>query len=127
MNVVAMLEVPVAVVDMVDVVPVLDGLAPVVLGVRGTVVWMDLGLGVPFAVVQMVDVVAVHDGLVTVAGQVLVVARFHVFGGCHPSSPSSGPPPRQRSVVSVVEPTVTTMEIVVNKGFSLSGPRPGLR
>ena len=84
-NVVAMLEVPVAVVDMVDVVPVLDGLAPVVLGVRGTVAMMDLGFRVPFAVVDMVDVVAVHDGLMTIAGQVLVVARFDVFGGSHSS------------------------------------------
>ena len=88
-NVVAMLEVPVAIVDMVDVIAVLDGLAPVVLGVCGTVVRMDLGFGVPFAVVDMVDVVAVHDGLMTVAGQVLMVAWFDVFGRCHPWSPFS--------------------------------------
>jgi len=87
-DVVAMLEVPVPVVDMVDVVTVLNGLAPVILGVRGTVLGMDLGFGVPFAVVDMVHVVAVHDRLMTVAGKVLVVARFDVFGGCHCSSPS---------------------------------------
>ena len=78
-----MLEVSVPVVDMVDVVTVLNGLAPVILGVRGTVAGMDRGFGVPFTVVDMVDMVAVHDRLMTVAGKVLVVARFDVFGGCH--------------------------------------------
>jgi hypothetical protein len=80
-----MLEVPVPIVDVVDVVTVLNGLAPVVHGVCGAVAGMDLGFGVPFAVVDVVDVVAVHDRLMTVAGQVLVVARFDVFGGCHSS------------------------------------------
>lgn len=101
-----MLEVPVPVVDVVDVVTVLNGLAPVILGVRGAVAGMDRGFGVPFTVVDMVDVVAVHDRLMTVAGKVLVVARFDVFGGCHcfvalfpdfrhggnPSSPQSSRP-----------------------------------
>ncbi len=83
MHVVAVLEVPVTVVDMVDVVAVRNGLAAVVLGVGGSVIGMDPGLGVVFAVVNMVDVVAVHDGLMAVARQVLVVARFGVLGGCH--------------------------------------------
>ncbi len=87
-DVVAMLEVPVPVVDMVDVVSVRNFLARVILGVRGTVLGMDLGFGVPFTVVDMVDMVAVHDRLMAIAGKVLVVARFDVFGGCHCSSPS---------------------------------------
>jgi len=87
--VVVVLEVPVTVVDMVDVVTVLNGLAAVVLGVSGTVIGMDLGFRVPFAVVNMVDVIAVRDGLVAVARQMLVVAGLSVrgvrsvFGGCH--------------------------------------------
>jgi hypothetical protein len=85
-HVVAVLEVPVTVVDMVDVVAVLHGLAPVVLGVRQAVIGVDLRLGVPLAVVDMVDVVAVRDGLVAVTRQVLMVARFDVFRRCHGSS-----------------------------------------
>lgn len=81
--VVAVLEVPVAVVDMVDVVTVLNGLAPVVVGVRRAVIGVDLRLRVPLAVVDMVDVVAMRDGLVAVTRQVLVVARFDVFRRCH--------------------------------------------
>ncbi len=84
--VVAVLEVPVPVVDMVDVVTVLNGLTPVVVGVRRAVIGVDLRLSVPLAVVDMVDVVAMRDGLVAVTRQVLVVARFDVFRRCHGSS-----------------------------------------
>jgi hypothetical protein len=84
--VVAVLEMPVTIVDMVDVVAVLNGLTPVVLGMRRAVIGVDLRLGVPLAVVDMVDVVAMRDGLVAVARQVLVVARFDVFRRCHGSS-----------------------------------------
>lgn len=85
-HVVAVLEVPVTVVDMVDVVAVLHGLAPVVLGVRRAVIGVDLRLRVPLAVMNMVDVVTMGDGLVAVTRQVLVVARFEVFRRCHGSS-----------------------------------------
>lgn len=86
--VVAVLEVSVAVVDMVDVVAVLNRLTPVVLGVRRAVIGVDLRLGVPLAVVDMVEVVAVLDGLVAVAREVLVVDRFHMVCRCHGSSKS---------------------------------------
>jgi hypothetical protein len=86
--VVAVLEVPVAIVDVVDVVAVLNRLTPVVLGVRRAVIGVDLRLSVPLAVVDMVDVVAMRDGLVAVTRQVLVVARFDVFRWCHRSSKS---------------------------------------
>jgi hypothetical protein len=84
--VVAVLEVPVSVVDMVDMVAVLNGLASVVLGVRRTVIGVNLRLGVPLAVMDMVDMVAMHDGLVAVTWQMLMVARLDVFRGCHGSS-----------------------------------------
>lgn len=86
--VVAVLEVSVAVVDMVDVVAVLNRLTPVVLGVRGAVIGVDLHLRVPLAVVDMVDMVSMLDGLVAVARKVLVVDRFDVVRWCHRSSKS---------------------------------------
>jgi hypothetical protein len=86
--VVAVLEVSVAVVDMVDVVAVLNRLTPVVLGVRRAVIGMDLRFRVPLAVVDMVDMVAMLDGLVAVARQVLVIDRFDMFRWCHRSSKS---------------------------------------
>lgn len=85
-DVVAVLEVPVTVMDVVDVVSVLNGLTAVILGVCRTVAGVDLRLRVPLAVVDVVDVVTVRDGLVSVTRQVLVVTRFDVFGRCHGSS-----------------------------------------
>jgi hypothetical protein len=84
--VVAVLKMPVTVVDMVDVVAVLHGLAPVVLGMRRAVIGVDLCLRVSLAVVNVVDVVAMRDGLVAVTRQVLVVAWFDVIRRCHGSS-----------------------------------------
>jgi len=81
--VVAVLEVSVPIVEMIDVVTVLNRLTTVVLGVRRAVVRVDLRLRVPLAVVDVVDMVAVNDGLVAVAGQVLVVARLDVLYRCH--------------------------------------------
>lgn len=65
--VVAVLEVSVAVVQMVDVVAVLNRLTSVALGVRRAVIGVDLRLRMPLAVVDMVDMVAMLDGLMTVA------------------------------------------------------------
>lgn len=81
--VVAVLEVSVAVVDMVDVVAVLNRLTPVVLGVRRAVIGVDLCLWVSLAVMDVVDMVAVNDGLVTVTRQVLMVAWLDVLRRCH--------------------------------------------
>lgn len=79
-DVIPVLEVPVAVVDVVDMVAVLDRLAPVVVGVGRTVIGVDLGLRMTFAVVDVVDVVAVYDRLVAVSREVLVIAGFVVLG-----------------------------------------------
>lgn len=75
-DVVPVLDVPVAVVQMVDMVPVLDGLAAVTLGVRARVVSVDRDLDVVLATVDMVHMVLVLHGLAAVTGVVLVVSRL---------------------------------------------------
>jgi hypothetical protein len=77
-DVVAVLEMPVTLVQVVDVVFVLDGLAAVPVGVRLPVGWVHLAFRVPLALVDMVDVVLVGHGLASVARQVLVVQLLGV-------------------------------------------------
>lgn len=79
-----MLEVPVAVVDMIHVIAVGDSLAPVTLRVRARVADVDRLLGMVLAAVHVVDMVVVLDGLAPVLGVVLVIGRFIV--GSHLSS-----------------------------------------
>lgn len=91
-----MLEVTVPVVNMVNVIAVLDGLATVALGVGRSVISVEHGLGMAFTVVDMVNMVTVDDGLVTVAGQMFVILGFGVSIRRH-------------------SPTVILLEIIVNK------------
>jgi hypothetical protein len=80
--VIVVLEVAVAVVQVVDMVPMRDLLAVVVLGVSDLMPGVDPGLRVALAVVDVIDVASVHDGLVPVAGQVFMVMGFRVpFAG----------------------------------------------
>jgi hypothetical protein len=64
--VVAVLEVPVAIVDVVDVIVVRNFLATIVLAVRRPVIRVDPGLRMTLPAVDVVDVVAVHHRLVSV-------------------------------------------------------------
>lgn len=79
----AVLEVPVSVVDVVDMVFVEHLLAVVIHGMRALMLGVDLGFAVVFAVVDVVDVISVYDRLVAVSGKVLVMVGFAVLAGCH--------------------------------------------
>lgn len=89
--VVVVLEVPVAIVDMVDVVVVRKCLATIVLGVRRPVIRVDPGFRMTLPIVDVVDVVAMHHRLVSVTGEVFVIGGFGVLVGCHRSPPAVGP------------------------------------
>ncbi len=84
-NVLAVLNVTVAIVDVVNVVVVLDGLAAVPLRVAALVVGMQGLLGMMLVAVHVVDVVVVLDRLAPVARMVLVTDRLSV-GSNHLSS-----------------------------------------
>lgn len=73
MYVVAVLVVPMSVMQVVDVILMLDRLATVPVGVGITVVGVHLGLWMPFAVVHVVHVVAVQHCRTAVIRQVLVI------------------------------------------------------
>jgi hypothetical protein len=77
-NVVAVLIVPMTVVQMVDVVLMLDRLTAVTVGVRLAVIRVQLALRMLFAVVDMVHMVAVGHCLAPVVGQVLVIELLAV-------------------------------------------------
>lgn len=81
-DVVAVLDVAVTVMQMVDVVAVLDGHVSVALEVFAFVVRVGGLLGVGLAVVDVVDVAFVLDRLVAVAGDVLMV-RSRVLTRAH--------------------------------------------
>jgi hypothetical protein len=72
-DVVAVLVMPVAVMHVVEVVPVLDSVAAVAVRVRTLVLRMDLALFVLLATVEMVHVVVVLNCCAPVIGQVLMV------------------------------------------------------
>lgn len=82
-DVVVVLEVPVTVVQVIDMVVMRHLLAVVVLGMRRAVVLMEFCLWVPLAAVDVIDVIAMCDSLVTVTGQMFVIAGFCVLLGCH--------------------------------------------
>ena len=89
MDVVAMLEVPVTVVDMIHVIAVGDRLACVTLIVRARVAGVYRLLGMVLLALHVVDVVVVLDGLAPVARVVLVIGRLSV--GSHLNSlPAAG-------------------------------------
>ncbi len=100
----AVLEVPVSVVDVVDMVFVEHLLAVVIHGMRALMLGVDLGFAVVFAVVDVVDVISVYDRLVAVSGKVLVMVGFAVLAGCHLVLTSGG-----------VKFNLTIMKTVVNK------------
>jgi hypothetical protein len=83
-DVIAMLEVPVPVVDVVHMIVMGDCLAAVSFGVRARVPGVHRLLGVLFLAVHVVDVVVVLDGFAPVPGVVLVINRFGM--GRHLSS-----------------------------------------
>jgi hypothetical protein len=89
--VVVVLEVPVAIVDVVDVIVVHNFLAIIVLGVRRPVIRVDPGLRMTIPAVDVVDVIAVHHRLVSVTREVFVVGGFGVLVGCHRYSSAPGP------------------------------------
>ena len=91
MYVVAVLEVPVAIVDVVDVVVVRNCLATIVLGVWRPVIRVDPGFRMTLPIVDVVDVVAMHHRLVSVTWEVFVVGGFGVLVGCHRYSSAVGP------------------------------------
>ena len=77
-DVVAVLEVAVTVVDVVHVIVMLHDLAPIAVGVGALVVGMNIALSVVFTVVDMIDVIIVLYGLATVLRQMFVVCGFNV-------------------------------------------------
>jgi hypothetical protein len=111
-DVVAVLEVAVTVVEMIDVVVVDDSPAIVIVGVRGLVAAVDLRLRMTFAVVNVIDVIAVHDGFVAVSRQVFVIAGFGVLFRCHGFLRC-----RVRLKLSIIE-------IIVNKARGSQGRSP---
>jgi hypothetical protein len=72
-DVVAMLEVAVAIVDVVNVIAVGDHVAAVSLGVGAFVAGVQGLLGVALAAVHVIDMVVVPDGLAPVARMMLVI------------------------------------------------------
>ncbi len=72
-DVIVVLEVAVAVVDVVHVIAMVDRRAAVSLGMRARVAVMDRLLRVVLAGVHVIDMVAVRDGLAPVPGVVLVI------------------------------------------------------
>jgi hypothetical protein len=72
-DVIAVLVMPVAVVHVVDVVPVIDRVAAVAVSVRTLVLRVDLAFFVLLAIVEMVRVVIVLNRCASVIGQVLMV------------------------------------------------------
>lgn len=83
-NVVAVLDVMVAIVDVVNVIAVGDHLAAVPFGVSALVAGVQRLLGMALLAVHVVDVVIVLDGLAAVASMVLVIGGPSV--GSHLSS-----------------------------------------
>jgi hypothetical protein len=79
-HMIAVLEVTMAVMQVVHVVTVRHGLTPVVVSVRLAVVGVDVLLGVRLTVVNVIDVVAMDHSLVSVAWQVLVVLGVVMWG-----------------------------------------------
>lgn len=88
MYVIAVLEVKVAVVDVIDMVFVRNLFAVIVFGVLDVVPGVNPRLRVPLAIVDVIDVIAVRDRLVSVPRQVFVIVgfgvllRFHGSSGC---------------------------------------------
>jgi hypothetical protein len=87
-DVIAMLEVAVAVMDVVHVIAVGDRLAAVSVGVRARVAGVHRLLRVVLAAVHVIDVVVVLDRLAPVTRVMLVIDRFSVRGHLSSSSPS---------------------------------------
>jgi len=83
-DVVVMLEVAVAVVNVIHVITMGDRLAAVSLGVRACVVGVYYLFGMVLLAVHVVNVVAMLDGLASVAMVMLVIGRLGV--GSHLSS-----------------------------------------
>jgi len=83
-NVVAVLEVAVAIVEVVNMIAVGDHIAAVPLSVSAFVAGVQGLLGVALVAVHVVHVVLVRDGLAPVARMVLVIGGLSM--GCHLSS-----------------------------------------
>jgi hypothetical protein len=108
-NVVAVLDVTVAIVDMVNVIAVGDHLAAVRLRVGARVAGVQRLLPMTLAAVHVVDVVVVPDGLAPVARMVLVIDGLSM--GRHLSSLPAArggwhlrPPHRGRKTALVINP-----------------------
>jgi hypothetical protein len=80
MDMVAMLEVAVPVMHVVDMIAMSDRLAAVSLGVHARVTGVHRLLGMVFTAMYVIDVVVVLDGLAPVARVMLVIDRFGVGG-----------------------------------------------
>lgn len=85
-HVVAVLEVTVAIVNVIDMVTVFNGLAAVAFGVGRTVIGVNRRLGVSFPLMDVIDVVTVGDHLMAISRQMLVIVGFGVTFTCHGSS-----------------------------------------
>jgi hypothetical protein len=94
-DVVVMLEVAVAVVNVIHVITMGDRLAAVCLGVRACVIGVYCLFGMVLLAVHVVDVVVMLDGLASVALVMLVIGRVGV--GSHLSSFPASCQPRSRA------------------------------
>ncbi len=79
-DMIPVLIVPVAIVDVIDVVPVLDGLVAVAFIVNPVMIGVNVLLLVPLAIVQVIDMAIVLTSGMTVARKVLVVGRVVILG-----------------------------------------------
>jgi hypothetical protein len=121
-DVIAMLEVPVAVMDVVHMIAMGDCLAAVSFGVRARVPGMHRLLGVLFVAVHVIDVVVVLDGFAPVPRVVLVINRFGM--GRHLSSqpPSKADDTSVRSYASAAG-SGGALRLGAGSGRSVPGPR----
>jgi hypothetical protein len=87
-DVIAMLEVAMAVMDVVHMIAMGDRLTAVSFGVGARVAGVYRLLGVVLVAVHVIDVVVVLDRLAPVTRVVLVIDRFSVRGHLSSSSPS---------------------------------------
>jgi hypothetical protein len=105
-DVIAVLVMPVAVVHVVEVVPVLDRVAAVAVCVRTRVLGVHFALFVLLAIVEMVRVVVMLNRCASVIGQVLMVKflgvrghenSFSCWNSSLPRSRRGGKPPLGRN------------------------------
>jgi hypothetical protein len=79
-DMIPVLIVPVAIVEVIHVVPMLHGLVAIAFVVHPIVIGVDFFLLMPLAIVEVINMAIVFAGGMTVSGQVLVIDGLVVLG-----------------------------------------------